>query len=216
MIIVVFGAQGSGKGTVAKKLHEELELVHVSTGEIFRENIKNNTELGIEANKYILTGNLVPNELTAKVVMDRLSKPDVLERGAIIDGYPRNIDQCKKLDEILELLGKKVNFAINLVVEQEELIQRIITRRVCSVCKEGYNTEYRPTKVDGVCDKCGGLVIQRADDTEQSVKQRLKVYYENEKEILDYYKDKLLVEQAGDKIGRTSVDVAYDLVKKLK
>ena len=216
MIIVIFGAQGSGKGTVANKLHEELDLVHISTGEIFREHIKNNTELGIEANKYILNGNLVPDELTAQIVLDRLSKKDVLEKGAIIDGYPRNLEQCNDLDEMLEDLGMKVDLAINLVVEQEELIQRITTRRVCSVCKEGYNTEYRPTKVDGVCDKCGGLVIQRADDTEQAVQQRLNVYYANEKVIINYYKDRLIVEKAGDKIGRTSMDVAYDLIKKLK
>ena len=216
MIIVLFGAQGSGKGTVANKLHEELELVHVSTGDIFREHIKNNTELGREANKYILAGNLVPDELTAQLVLDRLSQPDVAEKGAIIDGYPRNIEQCKKLDEILKSLGKKVDIAINLVVEREELIHRITTRRVCSKCKAGYNTEYRPTKIEGVCDKCGGLGVQRDDDTDQAVRQRLNVYYTNEKPILEYYKDILRVEKAGDRIGRTSMDVANDLINELK
>lgn len=216
MIIVLFGAQGSGKGTVANELHEKLDLVHISTGEIFREHIKNNTELGKQANKYIQAGNLVPDELTAQLVSERLSKSDVIQKGAIIDGYPRNLEQCKKLDEILNGIGKQVDIAINLVVESEELINRITTRRVCAKCKAGYNTEYRPTKIEGICDKCGGAVVQRDDDTEQAVKQRLSVYYENEKVILDYYKNKLRVEKAGDRIGRTSMDVANDLIKELK
>jgi len=218
MIIVMLGAQGSGKGTVGVKLAEELGLVHVSTGDIFRENIKNNTELGREANTYILAGNLVPDELTNRILMDRLSKEDVLTQGALIDGYPRTEEQCKKLDEMLKELGKEVDLAINLDVARDELIQRITTRRVCKGCKEGYNTEYNPPKVEGICDKCGGEVVQRDDDKEDAVKQRLDIYYSNEKVILDYYKvtGKLRIEKAGDKIGRTSKDVIADLVRDLK
>lgn len=218
MIIIMLGAQGSGKGTVGKKLAEELGLVYISTGEIFREHIKNNTELGIEANKYILVGNLVPDELTAKVVKDRLSRQDVKVCGALLDGYPRNTSQCEELDEMLKTLNMKVDLAINLDVDYDELIHRITTRRVCKNCRAGYNTEYNPTKVDGICDICGGQVVQRADDTEDAVRQRLNIYYTNEKAVLDYYEkqDKLIVEKAGDKIGRTSKDVAYDLVQKLK
>lgn len=218
MIIVMLGAQGSGKGTVGVKLAEELGLVHVSTGDIFRENIKNNTELGKEANTYILAGNLVPDELTNRILMDRLSKEDVLTNGALIDGYPRTEEQCKKLDEMLSELNKEVDLAINLDVDRDELIQRITTRRVCKGCKEGYNTEYNPPKVEGVCDKCGGEVVQRDDDKEEAVKQRLDIYYNNEKVILDYYraKNKLRIEKAGDKIGRTSRDVVADLIRELK
>lgn len=218
MIIVMLGAQGSGKGTVGVKLADELGLVHVSTGDIFRENIKNGTELGKEANTYILAGNLVPDELTNRILMDRLSKNDVLTQGALIDGYPRTEEQCKKLDEMLNELGKEVDIAINLDVAREELIQRITTRRVCKACKEGYNTEYNPPKTEGVCDKCGGEVVQRDDDKEDAVKQRLDIYYSNEKVILDYYraKDKLRIEKAGDSIGRTSKDVLVDLVRDLK
>lgn len=218
MIIVMLGAQGSGKGTVGVKLAEELGLVHISTGDIFRENIKNNTELGREANTYILAGNLVPDELTNRILLDRLSKEDVLKKGALIDGYPRTEEQCKKLDEMLETLGREVDLAINLDVAREELIQRITTRRVCAGCKEGYNTEYNPPSVEGVCDKCGGNVVQRDDDKEETVKQRLDIYYTNENVILDYYrqKDKLRIEKAGDKIGRTSKDVIADLVRELK
>ena len=218
MIIVMLGAQGSGKGTVGVKLAEELGLVQISTGDIFRENIKNGTELGKEANTYILAGNLVPDELTNRILMDRLSKEDVREKGALIDGYPRTEKQCEDLDEMLASIGKKVDLAINLDVEYEELIDRITTRRVCKACKEGYNTEYHPPKVEGICDKCGGEVVQREDDKEDAVKQRLDIYYKNAEVILNYYakNNKLRVEKAGDKIGRTSKDVTNDLVKDLK
>lgn len=218
MIIVMLGAQGSGKGTVGVRLAEELGLVHVSTGDIFRENIKNNTELGKEANTYILAGNLVPDELTNRILQDRLSKDDVLEKGAVIDGYPRTEEQCKTLDEILNSLGREVDLAIKLDVDRDELIKRITTRRVCKSCKEGYNTEYNPPKEEGICNKCGGQVVQRDDDKEDAVKQRLDIYYSNEKTILDYYiaKDKLRVEKAGDKIGRPSKDVTTYLINELK
>lgn len=218
MVIVMLGAQGSGKGTVGTKLAEALGIPHISTGDIFRENIKNGTELGIEANTYILEGKLVPDELTNRILMDRLSKEDVQNSGAMLDGYPRTEEQCKKLDEMLEAIGKKVDLAINLDVEREELIGRITTRRVCKSCKEGYNTEYNPPKAEGVCDKCGGEVVQRDDDKEDAVRQRLDIYYANEKVILDYYaKDgKLRIEKAGDGIGRNSAKVVEDLIHELK
>lgn len=218
MVIVMLGAQGSGKGTVGIKLAEELGLVYISTGEIFREHIKNNTELGREANAYILAGNLVPDEITGRVLMDRLSKEDVLRQGALIDGYPRTVEQCKKLDEMLESLNRQVDLAINLDVDYDELIRRITTRRLCKSCRAGYNTEYNPPKEEGICDICGGEVVQRDDDKEAAVKQRLDIYYKNEKELLDYYisKNKLRIEKAGDKIGRTSKDVVADLIKDLK
>ena len=218
MVIVMLGAQGSGKGTVGTKLAAALNIPHISTGDIFRENIKSKTELGMEANEYILAGKLVPDELTNRILMDRLSKDDVMLNGALIDGYPRTEQQCKKLDEMLNRLGKKVDLAINLDVDYNELISRIVTRRVCKECKEGYNTEYNPPKQEGICDKCGGKVVQRDDDKEDAVKQRLDIYYKNEKVILDYYaKDnKLRIEKAGDRIGRTSQNVVEDLVKELK
>lgn len=218
MIIIMLGAQGSGKGTVGTKLAEALNITHISTGDIFRENIKKGTPLGIEANEYILKGNLVPDELTNRIVEDRLSKEDVIKRGAMLDGYPRTKEQCEKLDQILEKLGLKVDIAINLDVPYEELIGRITTRRVCLECKEGYNTEYNPPKVEGVCDKCGGAVVQRDDDKEEAVKQRLDIYYTNAEVITNYYeKDgKLRVEKAGDSVNRTSAKVTEDLIKELK
>lgn len=218
MVIVMLGAQGSGKGTVGTKLAEELELVYISTGEIFREHIKNNTKLGKETNEYIMAGNLVPDELTTNILLDRISKQDVLDKGAIIDGYPRTVEQCKKLDEMLRNLDKKVDLAINLSVDYDELIRRITNRRLCKSCRSGYNMEYNPPKIEGVCDLCGGEVIQRADDTTEAVKNRLDIYYSNEKPVLEYYEAKgiLRIEKAGDKIGRTSKDVTEDLLKELK
>ena len=218
MVIVMLGAQGSGKGTVGVRLAEELELVHISTGDIFRENKNNNTELGKEANTYILAGNLVPDELTNRILMDRLNKDDVIAKGAVIDGYPRTEKQCEDLDKMLAVIGKEVDLAINLDVDSDELIKRITTRRVCKSCKEGYNTEYRPTKVEGICDKCGGEVVQREDDKEEAVKQRLDIYYKNADVVLNYYANtnKLRIEKAGDKVGRPSSEVTNDLINELK
>lgn len=218
MVIVMLGAQGSGKGTVGVKLAEALNVPHISTGDIFRENIKNKTKLGIEANEYITEGKLVPDELTNRILLDRLSKDDVILNGAIIDGYPRTEEQCLKLDEMLETLNLSVDLAIKLDVAEEELLQRITTRRVCTNCKEGYNTGYKPTKVDGVCDICGGEVIQRADDKEDAVRERLKTYYKNEEVILNHYKKtgKLRIEKAGDGINRNSSAVTEDLIRDLK
>ena len=218
MVIVMLGAQGSGKGTVGIELAKELKLAYISTGEIFREHIQTATKLGIEANKYISQGNLVPDELTTRILQDRLSKQDVLDNGALIDGYPRTEEQCEKLDEMLRKLNKKVNLAINLSVDYDELIRRITNRRLCKNCKKGYNIEYNPPKVQGVCDLCGGEVIQRADDIPSAVKTRLDIYYSNEKPVLEYYNNNgvLRIEKAGDKVGRTSKDVTEDLLKELK
>lgn len=218
MVIVMLGAQGSGKGTVGTKLAEELNIPHISTGDIFRENLKNNTNLGKQASKYINAGELVPDELTNMILQDRLSREDVVKKGAVIDGYPRTKEQCLKLDEILNSLNLQVDVAINLDVDYEELIDRITTRRVCRDCKAGYNTKYNPPKQGDVCDKCGGKVVQRDDDKEEAVKQRLDIYYNNEKVILEYYaKDnKLRVEKAGDKINRPSSAVIEELIIQLK
>lgn len=218
MVIVMLGAQGSGKGTVGTELAKQLKLVYISIGEIFRAHIQDNTELGIEANKYISKGNLVPDELTTKILQERLSKNDVLENGVLIDGYPRTKSQCETLDNILEKLNIKVDLAINLSVDYDELIRRITNRRLCKNCKKGYNIEYNPPKIAGICDLCGEEVIQRADDTKESVKNRLDIYYSNEQPILEYYKNKgvLRIEVAGDKVGRTSKDVTEDLLIELK
>lgn len=217
MIIIMLGAQCSGKGTVGEGLAERLKVPHISTGNIFRENIKNGTELGIEANKYVLNGKLVPDELTNRILADRLAREDT-DAGAILDGYPRTKEQCEELDRILDKLGKKVDLAINLDVPYEEVMERITTRRVCKGCNKGYNTVFSPTKVEGVCDVCGGEVVQRDDEKPDAIKERLNIYYSNAERITAYYKGqgKFRNEVAGDKAGRTSYDVIEDLVKDLK
>lgn len=157
---------------------------------------------------------LVPDELTNRIVSDRLSKEDA-KNGVLLDGYPRNKEQCEELDKILSSLGRILDVAINLDVPYEELLRRITNRRVCIKCKEGYNIEYYPPRENGICDKCGGDVVQRDDDKPEIVEARLKIYYEQAQEILDYYESqgKLHTEVAGDKVGRTSKDVVNTLVE---
>lgn len=213
MNIVMLGAQGSGKGTVGKDLADNLNLLHISTGDIFRENIKNETQLGQEANNYISKGELVPDGLTNRILEDRLSKQDA-KNGVVLDGYPRTKEQCEELDKILNNLETQVDIVVNLDVPYEELISRITNRRVCKGCKEGYNLQYNPPKIQGVCDKCGGMVIQRDDDKPEIVEARLRIYYAKSKEVTEYYisQGKLRNEEVGEKVGRTSKDVANDLI----
>ncbi len=213
MNIVMLGAQGSGKGTVGKDLADNLNLLHISTGDIFRENIKNETQLGQEANNYISKGELVPDGLTNRILEDRLSKQDA-KNGVVLDGYPRTKKQCEELDKILNNLETQVDIVVNLDVPYEELISRITNRRVCKECKEGYNLQYNPPKIQGVCDECGGMVIQREDDKPEIVEARLRIYYAKSKEVTEYYisQGKLRNEEAGEKVGRTSKDVANDLI----
>ena len=156
MVIIMLGAQGTGKGTVAGLISEQTGLPQISTGDIFRANIEENTELGIEANKYMSQGNLVPDEVTVPMVANRLKEEDA-KNGAILDGFPRTIAQAEKLDEILEGLNKKVDMVVNLTTPREEIIDRTITRRICSNkdCKAIYNTKLHPPKIEGICDKCG-------------------------------------------------------------
>ena len=179
MNIVMLGAPGTGKGTVAKVLAKRLGMPHISTGDMFREQIKNGTELGKEANDYISKGLLVPDELTIRIVKDRLSQPDT-ENGVILDGFPRTLEQ-----------GKRVDLVPELKIPDEVIIQRIINRATCSnkECGAIYNLKYKPSKKEGICDYCGSKLSTRVDDNEQTVKQRLEVYYSNSKELINYYKN---------------------------
>ena len=156
MVIIMLGAQGTGKGTIAGIISEETGFPQISTGDIFRKNISEKTELGIKADQYISKGNLVPDEITVPMVVDRLNQKDT-EKGAILDGFPRTTAQAEKLDEILAELGKKVDLVINLSTPKEELIDRMLTRRVCSnqECKTTYNIKLNPPKVEGICDTKG-------------------------------------------------------------
>ena len=195
MNIIMMGAQGTGKGTVAGLLKEELKIPHISTGEIFRKNIKEGTELGQIASKYINDGNLVPDEVTNAMVKSRLNESDC-ERGFILDGYPRNIEQAVELDRMLEESSRKVEYVINLTLKMEEIMSRITNRRICSnsECKEIYNLVSKPTKVPGICDKCGSSIIQRDDDSdEEAIKKRLDIYFSQTEPLIDFYNNKGIV-----------------------
>lgn len=190
MYIIMLGGPGSGKGSVGGKISENLNLPHIATGDMFRAELKNETELGRKIKKYMDNGLLVPDEVVIEIVENRLSQDDV-KNGAILDGFPRTKDQAIALDKFLSTKGKKVDAAIELDVSDEDIVKRIVKRVICSNknCGESYNTEFKPSKVEGICDKCGSELIKRADDNEETVMQRLKVYHETSKELLEYYKN---------------------------
>lgn len=218
MIILMMGAQGTGKGTVAGIISQNTGIEQLSTGDVFRKNIKEKTPLGIKAEQYISTGNLVPDDITIPMVIDYLDS-DLAKNGIILDGFPRTLNQAQKLDEILEQRGKKVDLVINLTTPREEIIERIMTRRVCPNCKATYNIKLNPPKVEGICDKCGSKIIQRKDDsTEDAVNQRLEIYETKTAPVIEYYKNKgiLRTEEVSVRINRLGQQVAEDIVKDLK
>ena len=188
MNIIMLDAPGSGKGTLAKELSKEYSLVHISTGDIFRENIKNETELGKKANEYISKGQLVPDELTIDLVKNRLSQDDV-KNGAILDGFPRTAHQAEELEKFIKNNNQMDTVAVLLDIPDEDLVKRVVNRVICSnkSCGAIYNTEFRKPKVDGICDICGSKLEKRADDNEKTVRDRLNVYHNNSKEIIEYY-----------------------------
>lgn len=220
MNIIMLGAQGTGKGTVAGILSEKLGIPQVSTGDIFRKHIKEETELGIEANKYIKNGQLVPDDITVPMVANRLEEDDA-KSGVILDGFPRTIAQAEKLDEMLAKKGNKIDMVINLTTPRDEIIERILTRRVCSnqACKATYNLVMHPPKVEGICDKCGAELVQREDDTsEEAIRRRLAIYDEQTSPLVEYYEKKgvLRTEEVSTRINRLGDDVANDIVKEIK
>lgn len=217
MNIIMLGAQGTGKGTVAGLLSEKTGWTQISTGDIFRKNIKEKTQLGIEADKYISKGCLVPDEITVPMVVNILDS-DIAKQGVILDGFPRTIQQAQKLDEILKERGKKVDLVINLVTPREEILDRILTRRVCSnqECKATYNLKMHPPKVEGICDKCGALLIQRDDDKyPEAIKQRLAIYDEKTSPLIEYYEKQgvLRTEEVSTRINRLGKEAAEDVVE---
>ena len=220
MNIIMLGAQGTGKGTVAGILSKETGWPQISTGDIFRANISNKTELGIKANEYISKGQLVPDEITVPMVVDRLNEEDAAN-GAILDGFPRTVEQAEKLEEILSGKGKKVDLVINLITPRDEIITRILNRRVCSnsKCKATYNLTMHPSKVEGICDICGSKLVQREDDSdENAIKQRLAIYDEKTSPLIDFYTQKgvLITEEISEKINRLGKDAAEDVLNKIK
>lgn len=220
MNIIMLGAQGTGKGTVAGFISKETGWPQVSTGDIFRKNISEKTELGKIADEYISKGNLVPDEITVPMVKSRLEEDDAQE-GVILDGFPRTISQAEKLDEMLAEVGKKVDLVINLVTPMEEIIDRMITRRVCTnqECKATYNTKLHPPKVEGICDKCGASLKQREDDKDpEAIKRRLEIYEEKTSPLVEFYKQKgvLRTETVSSAINHMGKDVADEVVRDIK
>lgn len=185
MILIILGAPGSGKGTQAGRISDMYSIPHISTGDIFRKNIKEGTELGRKAKEYIDKGLLVPDEVTNGIVEDRLSKDDC-DRGFILDGYPRTTAQARMLDSVLDSMSQKADAAINIMVPDENVIGRLSARSVCR-CGETYHADYKPSKEKGICDKCGQSLYIREDDKPETVGKRLKEYHEKTSPIIDYY-----------------------------
>ena len=186
MKIIMLGAPGAGKGTQAKMIAEKYQVPHISTGDIFRANIKNGTELGKAAKQYMDQGLLVPDELTVKLLLDRVANPDCAN-GYVLDGFPRTIPQAEVLDKALTELGDKIDYAINVDVPDENIVKRMSGRRACLACGATYHIEHIPPKAEGICDKCGQELVLRDDDKPETVMKRLNVYHAQTQPLIDFY-----------------------------
>lgn len=212
MKIIMLGAPGAGKGTQAKKIAEKYGIPHISTGDIFRANIKQGTELGKKAKKYMDEGLLVPDELTCDLVVDRISQPDAAN-GYVLDGFPRTIPQAEALTKALDARGEKIDYAINVTVPDENIINRMSGRRACLKCGATYHIEFNPPKSEGKCDVCGSDLVLRDDDKPETVQKRLDVYHDQTQPLIDYY-DKAGVLYEVD--GTQDIDKVFaDIVEKL-
>ncbi len=188
MKIIMLGAPGAGKGTQAKMISAKYEIPHISTGDIFRANIKENTELGKKAKEYMDQGLLVPDELTCDLVTDRIKKDDC-KNGFILDGFPRTIPQAEALDRALTAMGQKMDYAIDVDVPDENIVNRMSGRRACLKCGATYHIVTIPPKKEGICDNCGSEIVQRDDDKPETVQKRLSVYHDQTQPLIDYYKN---------------------------
>ena len=210
MNIFIMGAPGSGKGTFSSKIKEEYNLNHISTGDIFRANISQGTELGLQAKAYAEQGKLVPDEITNKMVKDYLATLSDKKNGYLLDGYPRTLDQAKAFEEMTDGTDLAVDVILAMDVPTDVLTRRITGRRTCKDCGEIYNIYSKPTKVEGVCDRCGGELTQRKDDNEESLKVRLDEYSNNTEPVIDYYEKKNMVSHIN---ADASMDEIWSSVK---
>jgi len=211
MRIIMLGAPGAGKGTQAKKITAKYSIPHISTGDIFRANIKNGTELGKKAKTYMDQGLLVPDELVVDLVVDRVNQGDCAN-GYVLDGFPRTIPQAEALDKALTEMGESIDYAINVEVPDENIVQRMSGRRACVNCGATYHIVYAPTKKENVCDTCGGELILRDDDKPETVQKRLNVYHEQTQPLIDYYtqQDKLV-----EVDGTIDIEKVFDAIVKI-
>jgi adenylate kinase len=214
MVYIIFlGAPGAGKGTQAANLARELNLVHIASGDLFRQALEQETELGIQAKSYMEKGMLVPDEITTRMVLERLSTPDC-ESGAILDGFPRNLKQAEELDKALVQQAKAIDKVIYIKVGDKELLRRLNGRWVCPSCQAPYHTTDFPPRVRGKCDQCGSELQKRPDDTPEAIKKRLEVYFAQTAPLIDYYRQagKLLEvdgEGSVDEVGRRVVSALH-------
>lgn len=212
MRIILLGPPGAGKGTQAKRDSRKYNIPHISTGDIFRKNIKEGTELGKKAKGYIDQGLLVPDELTVGLVTDRIAQSDC-EKGFMLDGFPRNVAQAQHLDEYLKEVGISLDKVVNIEVDKDILVGRAVGRRICKSCGATYHVEFNPPKVDGVCDVCGGELYQRADDNEETVSKRIQVYLDETKPLVNYYSEEGIIANIN---GQQSIDNVFgDIVEAL-
>ena len=210
MKIVMLGAPGAGKGTQAKMIASSYGLPHVSTGDIFRANVKGGTPLGLEAKTYMDKGELVPDELTVRILLDRVAQEDC-KNGYVLDGFPRTIPQAEVLDAELDKLGEKIDYAIDVEVPDENIVKRMSGRRACVNCGATYHIVHIPPKKEGICDACGSELILRDDDKEETVKNRLAIYHQQTQPLIDFYSNKgVLKEVDGTK---DSAEVFEDIKK---
>ena len=212
MKIIMLGAPGAGKGTQAKKIAAKYGIPHISTGDIFRANIKNGTELGKKAKTYMDQGLLVPDELVVDLVVDRVNQEDC-ENGYVLDGFPRTIPQAEALDKALAAQGQKMDYAIDVDVPDENIVRRMGGRRACVGCGATYHLEYAPTRQEGICDVCGGELILRDDDKPETVLKRLGVYHEQTQPLIEYYTNQGILKTVDGTVDME--DVFADIVKVL-
>jgi len=194
LFIVLIGAPGAGKGTQAQWMADQFGLAHIATGDMFREAQANGTDLGLRAKSYMERGELVPDEVTVAMVMERLRQPDA-SNGAILDGFPRNVPQARALDKALADAGKRVDQSVYMVVPEDELLRRLSGRWLCRVCQASYHQVFNPPGRPGVCDRCGGQLYQREDDSLETAKRRLQVYFDQTMPVIGYYREKGVLDE---------------------
>ena len=213
MYIIMLGAPGAGKGTQADILSQEMDLPHIASGDLFRQALEERTEVGLLAKSYMDKGELVPDEITIKMILERINQPDCTS-GCLLDGFPRTLQQAKVLDEALKEQGKSIDKAIYIEVPNEELVKRLSGRWLCRTCQTPYHIINSPPKTPGKCDKCGGELYQRSDDREETVKDRLNIFFAQTVPILDYYKKQNKLIRVNGNLGMQGV--AREIISALK